>query len=103
MLNRDIQYFDDPFRYAIIDNFFDQEDLEFVSYNIDKVDKKQSSMAKLNKVVQNQLKRRLKKDIKIDAVYIFPIIEDAVSPYLILSLIRPGPTAVQQYVMPPSI
>jgi len=63
MLNRDIQYFDDPFRYAIIDNFFDQEDLEFVSYNIDKVDKKQSSMAKLNKVVQNQLKRRLKKDI----------------------------------------
>ena len=31
MLDREIQYFDEPFRYAIIDNFFNQEDLEFVS------------------------------------------------------------------------
>tara|TARA_B100002019_G_C21234461_1_gene581963 strand:+ start:171 stop:821 length:651 start_codon:yes stop_codon:yes gene_type:complete len=65
MLDRQIQYFDNPFRYAIIDNFFSKEDLEFVSENIDKVeqDKNFKDMNKLNFVVQNQLKRRLKKDI----------------------------------------
>ena len=50
MLDRQIQYFDNPFRYAIIDNFFSKEDLEFVSENIDKVeqDKNFKDMNKLN-------------------------------------------------------
>ena len=64
MLDRDIQYFDEPFRYAIIDNFFSDEDLEFVSNNIDQVEEKQKGMmTKLPNAIQNQLKRRLKKDI----------------------------------------
>ena len=64
MLDREIQYFDEPFRYAIIDNFFNQEDLEFVSNNIVQVEEKHKGMmTKLPNAIQNQLKRRLKKDI----------------------------------------
>ena len=50
MLDRQIQYFDNPFRYAIIDNFFSKEDLEFVSENIDKVEQDTNfkDMNKLN-------------------------------------------------------
>ena len=35
MIDREIQYFDDPFRYAVIDNFFSEKDLEFVTAKLD--------------------------------------------------------------------
>ena len=31
MIERDIQYFNDPFKYVVIDDFFSKEDLEFVT------------------------------------------------------------------------
>ena len=37
MRKREIQYFDEPFRYAVIDNFFSEEDLNFVNSKLEHI------------------------------------------------------------------
>ena len=37
MLDRQIQYFDEPFRYVVIDNFFSDDDLEFVNNKLNQI------------------------------------------------------------------
>ena len=39
MLKRNIEYFYEPFKYAVIDNFFDKEDLIYVTETLDEIQK----------------------------------------------------------------
>ena len=40
MIERDIQYFNEPFKYVVIDDFFSKEDLEFVTNTLNTIQEK---------------------------------------------------------------
>lgn len=58
MIDRDIQYFDDPFRYVVIDNFFDEEDYTYCSNILD-----EKTTLGTGNGSDRSLKRKLKKDL----------------------------------------
>lgn len=62
MIDREVQYFDDPFRHAVIDNFFSEEDLVFVTNKLDKIQEdKDTNGFKFDPL--RVRKRRLVKDL----------------------------------------
>ena len=61
MLNRQIQYFDEPFRYAVIDNFFSDEDLDFVNNKLNQIEESKNLDSNLD--TDKIRKRILKKNL----------------------------------------
>jgi len=61
MIKREIQYFDEPFRYAVIDNFFSEEDLNFVNSKLDHIQETKNFESKFD--TDKIRKRILKKDL----------------------------------------
>ena len=61
MIDREIQYFDDPFRYAVIDDFFNKEDLEFVKSKLGHIQENKdfNSILDTDKIRKRILKKNL--------------------------------------------
>ena len=61
MIERDIQYFNDPFKYVVIDDFFSKEDLEFVTNTLNTIQEKKDFDNIFD--TQKARKRKLAKDL----------------------------------------
>ena len=61
MLDRQIQYFDEPFRYVVIDNFFSDDDLEFVNNKLNQIEENKNLDSNLD--TDKIRKRILKKNL----------------------------------------
>ena len=61
MLKRNIEYFYEPFKYAVIDNFFDKEDLIYVTETLDEIQKHKDFDNIFD--TQKARKRKLAKDL----------------------------------------